>query len=298
MGEGLFREWRQTAFLFAFFVNGVFAMEGIFTFKACVIGCGKMGEAILKSLLHKGTFDSNDLIVVEANDKIGEKIKNTYKVEVCNDALRAALSSKLIVLAVKPHVVPIVAEMLAGKLSKEQLILSIAAGVTSDQLIDMFNHKRIVRAMPNLAAQISQAATVWTAPAELDEIGRHEAEQVLNAIGEAIYVANDHLIDVGTAISGSGPAYQYLFMEALTDAGVRLGLTRQQAAKLTLGMVRGAANLAAESQESFNELRYKVTTPGGTTAAAVSSLEKGAFRALIDEAAEACYKKSQQLAKM
>ena len=242
-------------------------MEGIYTFKACVIGCGKMGEAILKSLLCKGTFAADDLVVVEASSQTGERIKNTYKVEVGNDVLRAALNSKLIILAVKPHIVPMVAAMLADKLDKEQLILSIAAGVTLGQLIDMFKHNRIVRAMPNLAAQISQAATVWTAPAELDEIGRSEAEQVLNAIGEAIYVANDHLVDVGTAISGSGPAYQYLFMEALTDAGVRLGLTRQQAAKLTLGMVRGAANLAAESQESFNELRYKVTTPGGTTAA-------------------------------
>ncbi len=273
-------------------------MEKIFAFKACIVGCGKMGEAILKSLLHKGTFATEDLIVAEANSQIGEKIKDTYKVEVCADSLQAALNSKLIIIAVKPHIVPIVAEALANKLDKEQLIISIAAGVTSSQLIDMFKHRRVVRAMPNLAAQISQAATVWTAPSELDEAGRDDAEKVLNAIGETIYVANDHLIDVGTAISGSGPAYQYLFMEALTDAGVRLGLTRQQAAKLTLGMVRGAANLAFESQESFNELRYKVTTPGGTTAAAVSSLERGAFRAIIDEAAEACYKKSQELAKI
>ena len=273
-------------------------MEEIFAFKACIVGCGKMGEAIVKSLLSKGTFAADDLIVAEANATTAEKIKKTYQVEVCEDIPQAALNSKLIIIAVKPHIVPAVAEYLGGKLTKEQLIISIVAGVTTTQLTEMFKHKRVVRAMPNLAAQISQAATVWTAPVGLDGVGRREAEQVLNSIGEAIYVANDHLIDVGTAISGSGPAYQYLFMEALTDAGVRLGLTRQQAAKLTLGMVRGAANLAAESQESFNELRYKVTTPGGTTAAAVRALEKGAFRTVIDEAAEACYEKSQQLAKI
>lgn len=273
-------------------------MEEIFAFKACVIGCGKMGGAIVKSLLHKGTLSTEDLIIAEASAEAREKIKNAYQVEVCADVLQAASNSKLIIIAVKPHIVPMIAKVLVGKLSKEQLIISIAAGVTSGQLMDMFKHKRVVRAMPNLAAQVSQAATVWTAPADLDDEGRNEAEQVLNSIGESIYVANDHLVDVGTAISGSGPAYQYLFMEALTDAGVRLGLTRQQAAKLTLEMVRGAANLAAVSKESFNELRYKVTTPGGTTAAAVSCLEKGAFRAVIDQAAEACYEKSQQLAKI
>ncbi len=257
-----------------------------------------MGEAILKSLLGKGTLAAKELVVAETNGPTGERIKDTYKVEVGGDIFQAATQSRLIIIAVKPPVVPTVGAILANKLNKEQLIISIAAGVTLGQLSQIFNHKRVVRAMPNLAAQIAQAATVWTSPVELDELGRREAEEVLGSLGEIVYVANDHLVDVGTAISGSGPAYQYLFMEALTDAGVRLGLTRQQAAKLTLDMVRGAANLAAESRETFNELRYKVTTPGGTTAAAVSCLEKGALRALVDQAAEVCYQKSQQLAKM
>ncbi|MGM9999040.1 MAG: pyrroline-5-carboxylate reductase [Candidatus Bruticola sp.] len=267
-------------------------------FKCCIFGCGKMGEAILKAVLDKGLFSAQELAVVEADSQTRSRIEGNYQVSVFADSRQAALSSDIIILAVKPNIVSSIAQKLGHELKEEQLLISIAAGVTLNQLSMLFNSKRVVRVMPNLAAQISQAASVWTTAAELDELSKNKVVNILNSIGKAVYVANDNLIDVGTAVSGSGPAYLYLFMEALTDAGVRLGLTRQQAAELTLNMVRGAASLAAESGQSFDELRYKVTTPGGTTAEAVSRLEKGAFRAVIDEAVSACWEKSRQLSKL
>ncbi|MGM9991563.1 MAG: pyrroline-5-carboxylate reductase [Candidatus Bruticola sp.] len=267
-------------------------------FKCCILGCGKMGEAILKAILSKEVFSADELAVVEADSQTRDRIEKKYQVSVFDDCCRAAWASDIVVLAVKPNVVGAVAQKLGHKLREEQLLISIAAGVTLEQLMIMFGSKRVVRVMPNLAAQISQAASVWTAAADLDELSKNKVLKILCSIGKAVYVDNDNLIDVGTAVSGSGPAYLYLFMEALTDAGVRLGLTRQQATELTLNMVHGAVSLAAESGQSFSDLRYKVTTPGGTTAEAVSCLEKGAFRAVIDEAVNACWEKSRQLSKL
>ncbi len=266
-----------------------------FKYEVAVIGCGKMGESILRSLLAGKSVKSDNIMVCEPYEPRREFIESQYKVNVTAVGREAMLNSRFIILAVKPNIVAAVASEVAGCLQKEQVILSIVAGFSLSRLSELFGHKQIVRAMPNLAAQIAQAATVWSANKELSAQQLEQARSILQAIGEEIYVDSERLIDVGTAISGSGPAYQYLFLEALTDAGVRLGLTRAQAERLAVGMARGSVNLAWETGKSLNELRYMVTTPGGTTAEAVYTLEKENFRVALIDAAQACYNKSQEL---
>jgi pyrroline-5-carboxylate reductase len=184
---------------------------------------------------------------------------------------------------------------LSGQLKPAQLILSIIAGAKIDTLCRGLNHRHVVRVMPNTPAQIGEGISVWTATAEVTKRQRERASSILGTIGKEIYVDDEKYIDMATAVSGSGPAYFFLFVEALVEAAVNIGLSREMAQELVLQTMLGSGHLLQKSGKQPAELRRMVTSPGGTTAEALLELEKGGFVNLIAKAVSAAYSKAKRL---
>ncbi len=180
-------------------------------------------------------------------------------------------------------------------LAHEQLVLSIVAGATLSTLCQGLNHSSIIRAMPNMPAQIGEGMTVWTATAETEQQQKELAQAVLGALGAEIYVADEKYLGMATALSGSGPAYVFLFIEVLVDAGVHIGLSRDIAQELVIQTILGSTRTVEKTGKHPADLRNMVTSPGGTTTEALLQLEKGGFRSLLLEAVAAAYKKAERL---
>jgi len=216
-------------------------------------------------------------------------------VAVTSDNRLAASKGEVVVLAIKPQNLAEVMAKLNGQLKSSQLVLSIITGTTIQTLSSGLDHNRIVRAMPNTPAQIGEGISVWTATPEVTESQKGWVSSILGAMGQEIYVDDEKYIDMATAISGSGPAYFFLFVEALVDAGMRIGLPRDVAQELVLQTMLGSAHLIRKSGKEPSELRHLVTSPGGTTAEALLQLEKGGFPDLIRQAVRAAYEKARKL---
>jgi pyrroline-5-carboxylate reductase len=184
---------------------------------------------------------------------------------------------------------------LAGGLAEGQLVLSIVAGATIAAIQEGLGHQAVVRSMPNTPAQIGQGMTVWTCSAAVSAQQRETAAAILGAMGRQIAVDGEDDIDKATAVSGSGPAYLFLFVEALTDAAVEIGLSPEVARELVLATVLGAGRLIQESGAEAAELRRRVTSPGGTTAAALAELAEGNFSELLTRAVRAAYQRAKEL---
>ena len=208
---------------------------------------------------------------------------------------KAAEGGDVVVLAVKPQNLAEVLSELRGTLRSTQVALSIVAGAPMSAIMEGLDHPLVVRAMPNTPAQIGEGMTLWTSSPGLDGQKLQAAEAVLGIMGLNIHVNNEKYLDMATAVSASGPAYVFLFIESLIDAGVYLGLPRELAQTLALQTVLGSAKLAKESGKHPAELRDMVTSPGGTTAEALLALEQGGFRATIRNAVIAAYEKSLEL---
>jgi pyrroline-5-carboxylate reductase len=196
---------------------------------------------------------------------------------------------------VKPQVLPTVLRELQGKLRADQLVLSIVAGAPLAVLRDGLDHAVVVRAMPNTPAQISMGVTAWCAMPSVDREQRDRAKAILGALGEEIEVEEESMVDMATALSGTGPTYVFLLMEALVDAGVHLGFSRRVAEELVLRTVEGSAAFARQSGRHLAELRNMVTSPGGTSAAAIYELEKGTMRTVLSRAVYAAYQRTREL---
>jgi pyrroline-5-carboxylate reductase len=177
----------------------------------------------------------------------------------------------------------------------QQAVLSIVAGAGLASLCQGLGYNCVIRAMPNMPAQIGQGMTVWTATAEVGSKQKEMAQSIVGALGEEIYVADEKYLDMATALSGSGPAYVFLFIEALIDAGVHIGLSRDIAQKLAVQTVLGSTRVVHETNRHPAELRDMVTSPGGTTTEALFQLEKGGLRSLLLEAVVAAYDKAKNL---
>jgi pyrroline-5-carboxylate reductase len=184
---------------------------------------------------------------------------------------------------------------LCGKLRKDALVLSIIAGARIESMTRGLKHASIVRSMPNTPAQVAEGMTVWTASAGVTPAQRGHAQAILRAFGKELYVADEAFLDMATAISGSGPSYVFLFMEALIDAAVHLGFSREDARMLVTQTVRGSAIYAEASPSHPAEMRNLVTSPGGTSAHALYQLEKGGFRTLLSKAVWAAFQRSVSL---
>lgn len=258
------------------------------------IGGGNMANALIGGMLGQG-FAKGDIRVVEPNADAGARLRAQYGIEVHPEATPAALAGDIIVLAVKPQQLRNVAAGIAPHL-KTQLVISIAAGVRAADLARWLgNHQRLVRAMPNTPAMVLAGVTGLYALPGVTPEERERAERVLAAVGEVVWVAAETEMDTITAVSGSGPAYVFYFMEGLEEAAIAQGLSAAQARQLSLATFAGAARLAAQSTEDVATLRARVTSKGGTTERAVHTMEAAGLKQIIVEAVRAAAQRSREL---
>lgn len=265
------------------------------TIKIVFIGGGAMGEAMLSAVLGKGLSMPSTVWVSDTKEERRQRLKQKYDVAVTEDNREAADKGDIIVLAIKPQNLAEVMPNLGGQLKPSQLVLSIIAGARIDTLCQGLNHRSIVRVMPNTPAQIGEGISVWTATAEVTESQKKWASSILSTMGKEIYVDDEKYLDMATAISGSGPAYFFLFVESLVDAALKIGLSPNVAEELVLQTMLGSGHLLQKSDKSPAELRRMVTSPGGTTAAALLQFEKGGFSDLVQQAITAAYKRAKEL---
>jgi pyrroline-5-carboxylate reductase len=226
----------------------------------------------------------------------GQELAQAFGVRVTTDNAAAVEGADIVVLSVKPQVLPGVLPELRGRVRSEALVLSIIAGARISTIRrGLDNHLAIVRAMPNTPAQVGQGMSVWTATRDVADLQRNQAREILRALGEELFVEEEGYLDMATALSGTGPAYVFLFMEALIDAGVHMGFSRRVAEQLVLQTMQGSVAFARQSALHPAELRNMVTSPGGTSAEALYQLEKGGLRTVLSRAVWAAYQKSKYL---
>ncbi len=259
------------------------------------IGSGNMAEAMIRGLLERRLVTPEQIVASGPREVRGEELRRRYGILTTTNNVEAAESAHIVVLSVKPQVLPKVLVELRGHLLPGVLILSIVAGARIRSIMHGLGQGRIVRAMPNTPAQLGKGMTVWTATELVDPQRRTQAKAILGALGEELYVEDETYLDMATALSGTGPAYVFLFMEALIDAGVHLGFSRHVAEELVLQTIEGALAMARRSKRHPAVLRNMVTSPGGTSAEALYQLEKGGFRTVLSKAVWAAFKKSQYL---
>ena len=262
------------------------------------IGSGVMAEAMISGILSEGLTAAGHIIASDPRQERGEELASRYGVKATTANREAVKAAQIVVLSVKPQVLPAVLQELQGAVAPQALVLSIVAGARIGVMAAGLDHQAIVRAMPNTPAQIGEGMSVWTATAAVSEEQRQQAQSILRALGEEIYLEDEEYLDMATALSGTGPAYVFLFMEAMIDAGVHLGFSRRIAQQLVLQTVRGSVDFARQSVAHPAELRNMVTSPGGTSAEALYQLEKGGFRTVLSRAIWAAYQKSQYLGEL
>ena len=260
------------------------------------IGSGVMAEAMIKGLLDQELLPAEHIIASDIRAERGEQLAERYHVSPTQDNVAAVRDSDIVVLSVKPQFVGEIFEDLGQEVVKPNaMVLSIVAGTTIDRIAKGLNHQAVVRVMPNTPAQVGMGMSVWTATLAISEAQRQQAKTILTALGEEIYVNHEDYLDMATALSGTGPTYVFLVMEALIDAGVHMGFSRHVAEQLVLQTMAGAVEFARASRLHPAELRNMVTSPGGTSAEALYQLEKGGLRTVISKAVWAAYQKSKYL---
>lgn len=261
--------------------------------KISFIGGGNMAKALIGGLVDQG-FAASQINVVESDADKRAQLKSDFGVNV-TDQLPSITHSDLIVLAVKPQQLRDVSIFL-GSLLKQQLLISIAAGVRIKDLSRWLGgYQAIIRVMPNTPAQIRQGISALYAPSGVSESQRQQAESILQAVGQTLWLSNEEDMDAVTAISGSGPAYVFYLMEALQDAAIALGFSQEQSRLLSLQTFAGATQLASQSEHDVVELRHQVTSKGGTTERAIQSMETAEIKRIIAKATEAAAQRSKEL---
>lgn len=254
------------------------------------IGAGNMGGAMIGGLVKSGTVAGEQIIASDIDQAQLNKLAAEFSIQTTQDNAAVVKAADIVVLAVKPQVmsdilVPNVAE-------NPDFILSIAAGVAVETLAELTGCPRVVRVMPNTPAMIGEGMAVWTATSGVGDFQREQAAAILSSLGETMFVAKEGLLDAATAVSGSGPAYVFLMIEAMIEAGVHLGFSRAQAEKLVLQTMKGATLYAEASDDPPSVLRAQVTSPAGTTAEALYHMEKLGLRTALARGIWAAYERS------
>ena len=260
------------------------------------IGGGAMGEAMIGGLLSSHLVEPKAVTASDPHKQRTQDLETRFGISTTTENLAAARHADIVILSVKPQMLRFVFRDLCGKLQKDALVLSIIAGARVDSIAQGLKHAPVVRSMPNTPAQVAEGMTVWTASPDVKPGQREQAQAILRAFGKELFVADEVFLDMATAISGSGPSYVFLFMEALIDAAVHLGFSREDARMLVTQTVRGSAIYAEQSASHPAEMRNLVTSPGGTSAHALYQLEKGGFRTLLSKAVWAAFQRSVSLA--
>ncbi|PZC46267.1 MAG: pyrroline-5-carboxylate reductase [Chloroflexi bacterium] len=260
------------------------------------IGGGAMCEAILKGILSAESANKTDITIAEPSNSRRDELVKLYGIKTTPSNLEAVKSNAdIIVLSIKPQVTHVVLDELRGYINPTQLLLSIVAGAKLDTLIKSSGHKSVIRVMPNTPAQIGSGVSVWTATQQVDCTQKTMVSSLLKPLGIEIYVEDEGLLDMSTALSGSGPAYLFTFVESLIEAGVKIGMPLELSTKLAIYTVLGSAKMLDQTELEPAELRKLVTSPGGTTAAALLKLEDGGLKAILIQAVKAAYERSLEL---
>jgi len=256
------------------------------------VGTGTMAEAILRGLILRGVVAVRDVVTSAPREERRAYLTETYGVRAVADNVEAARGADIVLLCVKPQTVPKVLPELRETLDTRQLLVSIAAGVSLRALEGLSYHPAIVRSMPNTPAHVGEGMTVWVASHAVTPAQLAHTRAIFGALGREMRVDNEDFLNMATSLSGCGPSYLFLVMEALTDAGVQIGLPRYMAEELVTQTVLGAARLAQESGRHPAALKNGVTSPGGAAAAALYQLEKGGLRPTLADAVKAAYERS------
>ncbi len=263
--------------------------------KIAFIGGGNMGEAMLSAILDKGLSTPQAIFVSDTSEARRQHLEQEYGVSVAGNNRLVAEKGDVVILVIKPQNLAGVMAELNGQLKPTQLVLSIIAGARIDTLCRGLNHGCVVRAMPNTPAQIGEGVSVWVASTKVTKQQKGWAASILGAMGKEVYVDDERYIDMATAVSGSEPAYVFLFIESLVDAAVHIGLPRDMAQEIVLQTLLGSGHFLQKSGKPPAELRRMVTTPGGTAAEALLQFEKGGFNQLVLQAIIAAYEKAKKL---
>ena len=259
------------------------------------IGGGTMAEAVLGGVLAADLAQPADVAIGEPVAHRRDYLAERYGVQTHSDNRQTAQGADLVVLAVKPQDLPTVFGQLGGRLDSGQAALSIVAGAKMSTLAQGLKHDAIIRVMPNTPAQIGCGMTLWTCSEPVGDGHREMARSMLGTVGQEIYVSDEKYLDMSTALSASGPAYVFMFVEALIDAGVYVGLPRDMARTLALQTVYGSVRLVMETGQHPGQLKDMVVSPGGTTAEGLQALERAGVPAAVVDAVNAAYLKSIRL---
>ncbi|SQF93867.1 pyrroline-5-carboxylate reductase [Paucimonas lemoignei] len=259
------------------------------------IGAGNMAASLIGGLRAQGV-EADSIRASDPGAETRGKIAAEHGITVFADNAEAVDGADVVLIAVKPQAMKAVCEALRPSLKPNQLVVSIAAGITCASMKNWLGEQPIVRCMPNTPALLRQGVSGLYATEQVNEEQRAQAEQLLSAVGIALWLEEEQQLDAVTAVSGSGPAYFFLLIEAMTAAGVKLGLPREVAAQLTQQTALGAALMATGSDVDAAELRRRVTSPAGTTEAAIKSFQAGGFEALVETALTAAAHRSAEMA--
>jgi pyrroline-5-carboxylate reductase len=263
--------------------------------KICFVGGGAMATAMIAGLTKQKLIKPENIIASDPYPGQLEKLSSRYQVQTTSNNIEAVKGRDIIVLSIKPQSLDEVSTEIQSHIPARAVVLSIIAGATVAQISRKLHHYRVVRVMPNTPARIGKGMSVWSATKDVTDQQREQAKAILAALGEELYVDHEDYLDMATALSGTGPAYVFMFMEAMIDAGVHMGFSRRVAETLVYQTIEGSVAFARDSQRHPVDLRNMVTSPGGTSAEALYQLEKGGFRTVLSKAIWAAYQKSRHL---
>jgi pyrroline-5-carboxylate reductase len=266
------------------------------------IGCGVMGESMVAGLLRRKLVDPKNISASHPRENRRAELADRHGIAVFASNAEAAKTvlgkeNSAVLICVKPQRLASVLNDLTGILHLDQLVLSIVAGARIEHLVDELGTAKIVRAMPNTPSQIGAGITAWTCTEAVAEAERGHVREILAALGKELFVETENMIDMATSLSATGPTYIFMVMEALTDAGVHLGFSRDMAKELVQETMLGSVKFAIESHKHPAELRNMVTSPGGTSAEAIYQMEKGSLRTVLSKAVYSAYKRAVDLGK-
>lgn len=264
------------------------------------IGCGVMAESMVAGLLRQEIVTADQITASHPRADRRDELSMKYGVAVFEhnaDAVRSLPDDGVVLLCVKPQRMSSVLKELAGVIKPSQLVVSIVAGARIERMSEALANGLVVRAMPNTPSQIGKGMTAWTCSEGVDETHKQQVRTMLAALGKELYVETENMIDMATSLSATGPTYIFMVMEAMTDAGVHLGFSREVSKELVQQTMLGSVLFAMESHKHPAELRNMVTSPGGTSAEAIYQMEKGTLRTVLSKAIHAAYKRAVELGK-
>jgi pyrroline-5-carboxylate reductase len=256
-----------------------------------------MAEAIIGGLIKEEVIPAENILAAGPRQERLDALAERFRIQTTTDNTAAVQQADVVILCIKPQKLHEVLDDLGGEVPVEALVISIVAGATLQNLMTGLGHPAVVRAMPNTPAQVGEGMTVWTQSGQTTDAQHDLAGQILGALGREIFVEDESYIDMATAVSGTGPAYVFLFLEAMIDAGVHLGLPRRIAEEMVMQTIKGSIAYYSENDSHPARLRNQVTSPGGTSATALYYLEKMGFRTAISRAIWAAFTRSQELGK-